>query len=77
MIIKFINKIVKMDSFLSSVGQHLTSYFNLSLMKSINTGDRMLDTTLQMLLSTIVGGFITFFLTTVSKGLWKEYVNQL
>ena len=66
-----------MDVFLSSIGQHLTSYFNLSLMKSINTGDRMLDTTLQMLLSTLVGGFITFLITTISKGLWKEYVNQL
>lgn len=66
-----------MEAFLSSVGQHLTSFFNLSLMKSINTGDRMLDTTLQMLLSTIIGGLITFSVTIVSKGLWKDHINQL
>jgi len=66
-----------MESFLLSVGQHLTSFFNLSLMKSINTGDRMLDTTLQMLLSTLVGGLITFVVTVISKGLWKDHINQL
>jgi hypothetical protein len=66
-----------METFLSSVGQHLTSFFNLSLMKSIDTGDRMLDTTLQMLLSTILGGVITFLVTCLTKGLWKEHINQL
>lgn len=66
-----------MDVLLSSIGQHLTSFFNLSLMKSINTGDRMVDTTLQMLLSTIIGGLITFIVTVISKGLWKDHINQL
>lgn len=66
-----------METFLSSVGQHLTSFFNLSLMKSIDTGDRMLDTTLQMLLSTILGGVITFLVSCLTKGLWKEHINQL
>ena len=61
---------------LTSIGQHLTSFFNLSLMKSIDTGDRMLDTTLQMLLSTIIGGLITFIVTIISKGLWKDHINQ-
>jgi hypothetical protein len=46
-------------------------------MKSINTGDRMLDTTLQMLLSTVLGGIITFLVTCLTKGLWKEHINQL
>lgn len=66
-----------MEVFLSSVGQHLTSFFNLSIMRSINTGDRMLDTTLQMLLSTVFGGLITYMITVLSKGLWKEHINQI
>jgi len=66
-----------METFLSSLGQHLTSFFNLSLMKWIDSGDRMRDTTLQMLLSTILGGLITFLITCFTKGLWKEHINQL
>ena len=62
---------------MQSVGQHLTSYFNLYLMKSLNSGDRMLDTTRQMLFSTMIGGLITFIITAITKGLWKEYVNLL
>lgn len=65
-----------MEAFLSTTGQHLTSFLNLMLMKRMDTGDRMLDTTLQMLLSTLIGGLITGLITIYSKGMWGEVRNR-
>ena len=66
-----------MEAFLSTTGQHLTSFLNLMLMKRMDTGDRMLDTTLQMLLSTLIGGLITGLITVYSKGMWGEVRNRV
>jgi hypothetical protein len=65
-----------MEAFLGTTGQHLTSFLNLMLMKRMDTGDRMLDTTLQMLLSTLIGGLITGLVTVYSKGMWGEVRNR-
>jgi hypothetical protein len=65
-----------MEAFLGTTGQHLASFLNLMLMKRMDTGDRMLDTTLQMLLSTLIGGFITGIITVYSKGMWSEVRNR-
>ena len=43
----------------------------------INTGDRMLDSTFQMLFTTIVGGLVTGLITLYTKGLWKDTYNKL
>jgi hypothetical protein len=48
-----------MDTFLTTVGQQLTSYANVRMMSLIHTGDRVADAAIQLLLSTIVGGIIT------------------
>ena len=42
----------------------------------MDPGDRMLDTTLQMLLSTLIGGLITGLITVYSKGMWGEMRNR-
>ena len=55
----------------------MISLFNLSIMKMINTGDRMFDSTMQMLLTTIVGGLVTGLITLYTKGLWKDTYNKL
>ena len=65
-----------MEAFLGTTGQHLASFLNLLLMKRMDTGDRMLDTTLQMLLSTLIGGVITGLITIYSKGMWGEMRNR-
>jgi hypothetical protein len=66
-----------MEQILQAISQHLISFFNLSLMKLINTGDRMLDTTIQLLFSTIIGGVITGLVTVYTKGLWKDTYNKM
>jgi hypothetical protein len=65
-----------MDAFLQTFGQHMSSFLNLMLLKRLDTGDRMLDTTLQMLLSTLIGGLITGLITIYSKGMWGEVRNR-
>ncbi len=65
-----------MEAFLGATGQQLTSVLNLILMKRMDTGDRMLDTTLQMLLSTLIGGLITGLVTIYTKGMWGEVRNR-
>lgn len=65
-----------MDNFLQSISQHLISFFNLSLMKRIDTGDRVFDTTVQMLCSTLIGGLISGLIAIYSKGLWQDYYNR-
>ena len=65
-----------METFLGATGQQLTSVLNLILMKRMDTGDRMLDTTLQMLLSTLIGGLITGLVTIYTKGMWGEVRNR-
>jgi hypothetical protein len=46
-------------------------------MKYINTGDRMMDTACQVLITTCVGFLIHFLVSISSKGLWEETFNQL
>lgn len=64
-----------MDAFLHSVSQHVNSFIGLWLMKQINTGDRMMDTTIQVLFSTVTGAIVTGLVTMYTKGLWKEWVT--
>lgn len=66
-----------MDSFISSIHQNLISFFNVYITKHVNTGDRVFDTTIQMLISTLIGGVISGIIALYTKGLWKDSINQL
>jgi hypothetical protein len=43
------------------------------VMKQVTLGDRMMDTTVQMLLSTIIGGILSGLTMLYTKGLWREW----
>jgi len=66
-----------MESFLQSIAQNVNSFIGLWLMKQINTGDRMMDTTVQVIFTTITGAIITGLVTLYTKGLWKEWCNLI
>jgi hypothetical protein len=66
-----------MESFLNSVTPHLSSALNMMSMRHINTGDRMMDSTLQMLLSTITGAVISALVALYTKGYWVDACNFL
>lgn len=57
--------------------QPLVGLFNLLAMKNINTGDRMTDAACQVIVTTCLGFIIHFLITTSSKGLWLDTLNQL
>jgi ATPase family associated with various cellular activities (AAA) len=65
-----------MEATLNSAGQQFGQLLNLFAMKRVNTGDRMMDTTLQMLLSTIIGAAISAFIQMYTKALWRELWAQ-
>jgi hypothetical protein len=66
----------RMESFLNTMGQHVSSYINLRLMKQIDTGDRMTDTAIQMIATTVIGALITYMITLYTKGLWKDHYRR-
>ena len=65
-----------MEAFLTSAAQHFTSVVNLMLMRRLDTGDRMFDTTIQMLLSTLIGGIVSGLVTLYTKGMWRDFQNR-
>jgi Cdc6-like AAA superfamily ATPase len=58
------------------MGQHVSSYINLRLMKQIDTGDRMMDTSIQMIATTLIGALISYLITLYTKGLWKNVYRK-
>ncbi len=67
-----------MEAFLKTFGQHLTSFINLYLMKRVDTGDRMMDTSLQMIFTTVVGAVMTGLIALYSTpALWQDFRNRL
>lgn len=64
-----------MESFLNSVTPHITNALNMATMRHINTGDRMMDSTLQMLLSTLIGATLSALVALYTKGYWIDACN--
>lgn len=64
-----------MESFLNSVTPHVTSAVNMLTMRHINTGDRMMDSTLQMLFSVVTGAFLSGLVALFTKGYWVDFCN--
>lgn len=64
-----------MESFLNSVTPHLSSAINMATMKHVNTGDRMLDSTLQMLFSTLTAALLSGLVALYTKGYWIDLCN--
>ena len=62
---------------MDSLVQPLVGLINLFAMKSINTGDRMMDAACQVLITTTVGLLIHFLISTSTKGLWQENLNVI
>ena len=62
---------------MESLIQPLVGLFNMIAMKNIDTGDRMMDATCQLLITTLLGGLIHFIITTSTKGLWSETINNI
>lgn len=65
-----------MESFLSNLGPHVTSLVNQMVIRRVDTGDRMLDNTVQLLFSTVVAALVSGLITLYTKGLWKEVANR-
>jgi hypothetical protein len=65
-----------MESFLSNLGPHVTSLVNQMVIRRVDTGDRMLDNTVQMLFSTLVAALVSGIITLYTKGLWREVANR-
>jgi hypothetical protein len=66
-----------MESFLQSIAQNVNSLIGLWLMTRINTGDRMMDTTVQVIFTTVTGAIVTGLVTLYTKGLWKEWCSSI
>jgi hypothetical protein len=66
-----------MEPLLQSLAQSLNNFIGLWLMKRINTGDRMMDTSIQVLFSTIAGAIVTGLVAAYTKSLWKEWLASL
>lgn len=66
-----------MEPLLQSLAQSLNNFIGLWLMKRINTGDRMMDTSIQVLFSTIAGAIVTGLVAAYTKSLWKEWLATL
>jgi DNA replication protein DnaC len=67
-----------MEQFLTTFSQHVTSFLNLKAMKWVDTGDRMMDTTIQMMISTLTAALVTFILTIYkNKGLLQDLLQKV
>lgn len=67
-----------MEQFLTTFSQHITSLLNLKAMKWIDTGDRMMDTTIQMIFSTLTAGLVTLILAMYkNKALLQDFVLRV
>lgn len=61
-----------MESFLSNLGPHVSSFLNILVMKHINTGDRMLDNVIQIISTTVLTAIVAGILHLTK----KEHLNQ-
>lgn len=67
-----------MEQFLTTFSTHVTSFLNLKSMKWVNTGDKMMDMTMQMMLSTLTAGLVTLLLTMYkNKDLLYEFIFRM
>lgn len=58
------------DSFVKTLGQQFISIANVGLMKYINTGDRVLDSSFNILIGTIISYFIMQTIGLILTGYW-------
>lgn len=64
------------ETFLTTLSQHVVSGANLLFMKRFDTGDRMLDTTVQLIFTTVFGSLMSAMIALYTKGLWTDVMNR-
>ena len=66
-----------MEEVIKSLTPHLTSVINLSLLQKIDTGNKALDMSYQMLLSTLVGAIITGVVHIILSGYIQKTIYRI
>ncbi len=62
---------------LQQITPQITNFVSIYMLKHINTGDRLMDTTIQVILTTLFGAFIAFLVALLTQeGRLTEMLNQ-